>query len=235
MPFKDLQKAKECARFNYLERKKRAQPGYEEPTATSEQITLFFAYNLLKLYAKSEYARKKQAEYYSANPEKKREDKRRDYQKHREKRITAARNWVIKHPEIDKARKRKHYTDNRQEYLRRANLCQIKLRKTIQKRLRDSLSARIYSALKIGSTKSARTLELLGCSIEELRDYLEKQFSIGMTWENYGFRGWHIDHKKPCASFDLSIPEEQKKCFHFTNLQPLWMEDNFSKGRRYAD
>lgn len=50
-----------------------------------------------------------------------------------------------------------------------------------------------------------------------------------MSWENYGIRGWHIDHIKPCASFDLSIIEEQKECFHYTNLQPLWWHENLAK------
>jgi hypothetical protein len=72
-------------------------------------------------------------------------------------------------------------------------------------------------------------MELLGCSISDFRKYLEKQFSEGMTWDNHGFNGWHIDHIKPCASFDLTIPEEQQKCFHYSNMQPLWAQDNLSK------
>jgi hypothetical protein len=56
---------------------------------------------------------------------------------------------------------------------------------------------------------------------------LEKQFTKGMNWKNYG--KWHIDHIKPCASFDLSLEHEQKLCFHFTNLQPLWAKDNIRK------
>ena len=52
----------------------------------------------------------------------------------------------------------------------------------------------------------------------------------GMTWENYG--EWHLDHMRPCASFNLEDPEEQKKCFHWTNLQPLWAKDNLAKSDR---
>jgi hypothetical protein len=51
-----------------------------------------------------------------------------------------------------------------------------------------------------------------------------------MNWSNYGLHGWHIDHIRPCASFDLSKSEEQRKCFHYTNLQPLWAKENLSKG-----
>jgi len=51
-----------------------------------------------------------------------------------------------------------------------------------------------------------------------------------MSWDNYGYRGWHIDHIRPCASFDLTDPEQQRECFHYTNLQPLWWQDNLRKG-----
>ena len=73
-------------------------------------------------------------------------------------------------------------------------------------------------------------MTLLGCTIEEMRTFLEAEFEEGMTWDNYG--EWHVDHIRPCASFNLEDPEEQKKCFHWTNLQPLWAADNLAKGDR---
>lgn len=91
------------------------------------------------------------------------------------------------------------------------------------------LRSRTRSAIK-GVVKSARTLELLGCSTEHLRNHLEAQFQPGMTWKNHGTKGWHIDHKRPCASFNLADPAQQKECFHWTNLQPLWAIDNIIKG-----
>jgi hypothetical protein len=83
-----------------------------------------------------------------------------------------------------------------------------------------------------GRFKSKRTIELLGCSIEEVWNHLESKFKSGMTKENHGL--WHIDHIKPCASFDLTDPEQQAICFHYTNLQPLWAVDNRRKGSRYG-
>ena len=73
-------------------------------------------------------------------------------------------------------------------------------------------------------------IKMLGCSFEFLRNYIESKFLEGMTWENHGYYGWHIDHIIPCSSFDLSIKENQFKCFHYTNLQPLWAFENLSKG-----
>ena len=88
------------------------------------------------------------------------------------------------------------------------------------------LRNRMILALK-GNPKLSTTMKLVGCSIELLKNHLKKQFTKGMTWVNYG--KWHIDHIRPCASFDLSKVSEQKKCFHYTNLQPLWAEENMRK------
>jgi hypothetical protein len=65
-------------------------------------------------------------------------------------------------------------------------------------------------------------MEYLGCTVAELHSHLESQFTEGMNWGNQGANGWHIDHRKPCASFDLTDPEQQLMCFHYTNLQPMW-------------
>ena len=102
-----------------------------------------------------------------------------------------------------------------------------------QARAAGALRTRIRRAIKdANASKSASSLELLGASIEEVRAHLEAQFKLGMTWDNWSFEGWHIDHIKPCASFDLTDPEQQKACFHYSNLQPLWAKDNLSKNDR---
>jgi len=101
-------------------------------------------------------------------------------------------------------------------------------------RLMGNLRHRVYMALKrSGTQKTDSTIELTGCTIKELRTHLETQFIDGMSWENYG--EWHVDHIKPCVSFNLEDPEEQKKCFHWTNLQALWALDNLRKGDKWED
>lgn len=105
-----------------------------------------------------------------------------------------------------------------------------KMRTDIHYRLKQKLSKRIWDALN-GICKSTTTEELIGCTIVELMAHFELQFTEGMSWENYG--KWHVDHIRPCASFDLSKESEQRECFNYTNLQPLWAFDNMSKGARY--
>lgn len=95
-------------------------------------------------------------------------------------------------------------------------------------RIKCNLRSRLSVVLG-GSKKSATTEKLLGCDYECARQHIENQFTDGMSWDNYGLYGWHIDHITPCASFDLSDPEQQRQCFHYTNLQPLWAEDNLKK------
>jgi hypothetical protein len=99
------------------------------------------------------------------------------------------------------------------------------------KKIACDLRSRIWSTLK-GKKKYSHFRELVGCSDDFLKEYLESLFQEGMTWHNHGQYGWHIDHIIPCSSFDLTDPEEQKKCFHYTNLQPLWWYDNIKKGTK---
>ena len=104
------------------------------------------------------------------------------------------------------------------------------------------MRSRVRDALKSFSTRKDRkhTIEYVGCSIEDLRTHLENQFEKEaercghpISWENQG--EWHIDHIKPCASFNLDLEEERHKCFHYTNLQPMWGPDNMSKHDTYDE
>ena len=101
-----------------------------------------------------------------------------------------------------------------------------------QHRLAHNCRVRVREMVKShGGIKSASTMELVGCSIQHLIEHFEQQFAAGMTWENMG--AWHIDHIRPCASFDLTDPAQQRECFHYTNLQPLWAEDNIRKSDKW--
>jgi hypothetical protein len=98
-------------------------------------------------------------------------------------------------------------------------------------RLLHNMRNRLGHAMA-GKAKSGGTVKLLGCSAPFLRDYIESRFLPGMTWENR--RMWHVDHIRPCASFDLTDPAQQIACFHYTNLQPLWATDNIKKNDKIA-
>lgn len=95
--------------------------------------------------------------------------------------------------------------------------------------MRHRLRNRIQAALRAQSgMKAKKTMQLIGCSVESLKIYIESKFRSGMTWENWG-SVWHMDHIIPCAIFDLTKPEHQIVCFHFSNLQPLLVRENILK------
>lgn len=123
---------------------------------------------------------------------------------------------------------RKILNKNYKEYEKNRKLTdsEFKLLKTLRSRLGCAIKRQ-------QSNKCDTTIELLGCSIFFLKIFLEAKFKEGMTWENHG--EWHIDHIKPCSLFNLLNEEEQKKCFHYTNLQPLWASENLSKGCKYMN
>ena len=92
--------------------------------------------------------------------------------------------------------------------------------------LRRRMASRINHALKGSKACSAMLPRLIGCSIGQLRRYLEVQFDGGMTWENHSIDGWHIDHVIPLASFDYNDAAQQKEAWHYSNLRPLWAKEN---------
>jgi len=135
--------------------------------------------------------------------------------------------------EATKQHKREWYARNKNKAMQSANIRKKERRRTEPNfRLRESISSRIRAAIKNGS-KSSQTLELLGCTIPELREHLETKFQTGMSWDNYGIKGWHVDHIRPCSSYNLSDPDQQRECFNHTNLQPLWATENLEKGDRF--
>jgi len=133
--------------------------------------------------------------------------------------------------ELKKEYDNQYYHRNKNIIIEKNRICNKQRRKkNLNYRLSQYLKCRIWKALK-GISKSARTMKLLSCSIDELKKHLEKRFKVGMSWKNYG--KWHVDHIRPCASFDLSKPNEQIKCFNYKNLQPLWAKENLEKNKYY--
>jgi hypothetical protein len=102
---------------------------------------------------------------------------------------------------------------------------QVKVAHRMRQRVRDAL------AWSKGARSWGAIWEIIGCTREQLLDHISGQFQTGMTWENMG--DWHIDHIRPCASFDLTDPKQQRQCFHFSNLQPLWAADNLAKSDKW--
>jgi hypothetical protein len=146
----------------------------------------------------------------------------------------AYKKWREKNKEYDKQRQARWRSENL-EYgkvwefenkNKRKEQKTLWLNKNPARKIAANLRTRLYHAI-IGR-KSASTMELVGCSIDKLKQHLESKFTEGMSWDNYG--KWHVDHIKPCASFDLSDPQQQRLCFNYKNLQPLWAADNLSKG-----
>jgi len=119
----------------------------------------------------------------------------------------------------------------KQEHIVAQDKCREKYTNDILYRLRVITRTRFKRALN-NKYKIDSPIKLIGCSIIELKKHIEKNFKSGMSWNNYNFYSWHIDHIKPCAMFDLTNIEEQKKCFHYTNLQPLWAKENLRKNSR---
>ena len=154
--------------------------------------------------------------------EKKREADKEYYNRpeNRERAKQRTRDWRKNNPEKAK--------ENKELYKPRRNQRARDKRATDPShKIRVNLGSRICKAVKHGH-KSAKTMDLIGCTIEELKQHLQGKFEDGMTFDNYG--EWHIDHITPCIAFNLLDPEEQRKCFNWENLQPLWAKDNMSKG-----
>ena len=107
-------------------------------------------------------------------------------------------------------------------------------------RISKTLRERIRILVK-KKDRSKGSIKLIGCSVAKLLKHLEEQFyqhpQSGelMTWENYGVHGWHVDHIRPCASFDLEDKKQQLECFNYKNLQPMWAEENLSKHASWND
>lgn len=187
----------------------------------------------------------------SKNRDKAREASRSHYEKNRNSYRIRRQQYRIKYPEKLSAAGKEYYQRNKEKVLERhrcyreSNLETTRqrnrkyqqqkwredfsywLKKTVGRRMRDALAAQSVK-------KHGRTISLVGCSAGELARHIEAKFLPGMSWGNYGYRGWHIDHIIPLAKFDLADPVQQAAAFHYTNLQPLWAKDNLRKSDKVS-
>jgi len=191
-------------------------------------------------YQRNAYAIKERSKKWARNhKEIVNERARKNYEKNPEEIKKRSRDYNFNNKEKISTNKKRYYFENKETIIKK----QIKynaarLKTDLNFKIKITLSTRIRSALKnANATKKNRTIEYLGISIPEFRKHMEKQFYINpktnemMSWENIG--KWHIDHIIPCASYDLTDIKAQKKCFHYTNLRPLWAEENLKKGAKF--
>jgi hypothetical protein len=186
--------------------------------------------------------------YYIKNKERISLRCKKNYIKNKERILKKCKEYYEKNKKIINKRKRNYQKlyclRNKEKVLKWAKKARIKRKDKFNKYIRDRLKtdinfklrktirARIRVALK-NYKKRSKTLKLLGVNnIIVAKKHLEKSFKPGMSWKNHG--KWHIDHIKPCSSFDLTKASEQRECFHYTNLQPLWASENLSKGNRIS-
>lgn len=181
---------------------------------------------------------------YENNRNSKKIANRKSYLKNKEQRRAAARakrqdpDFLVK----EKERSKKYRLNNaveliqkKQEYYQKnKHIINEKYRQKrqidINFRLQNNMRSRLSHALK-QKTKGGKTVQYIGCSIEEFKKHIESKWQPGMTWDNYGKNGWHIDHIIPCYRFDFSKEDDIKKCFHYSNMQPLWALDNMRKNK----
>ena len=114
---------------------------------------------------------------------------------------------------------------------KRNNYRNNKLKTDIQYKLCHNLRSRLNHAIN-NNQKVGSAVKDLGCTIDELKIHLESKFQSRMNWDNWTIDGWHIDHIKPLASFDLTDRQQFLEACHYTNLQPLWADENLSKGKK---
>lgn len=169
----------------------------------------------------------KTQQYYIDNKERINKQSKTTYELNREHYIKKHTQYGKDNPEV----RRKHtakYLKSNPDYYKAYR--KHRYHNDPQFKLRVILGTRLNKALKTHS-KSTSILNLIGCSMDELKEHIEKQFTDVMSWENHGIY-WEIDHILPCDSFNLIDIEQQKQCFHYSNLQPLPKIDNRIKSNK---
>ena len=134
-------------------------------------------------------------------------------------------------------KRKEYYQKNREKTIKQTTEYQNKKRQNDPIfKLERNLRCRLYHAIRSqNAEKKFKTFDLTGCTFEYLQKHIENQFYDEMSWENYGKSGWEVDHIKPICKFNLLDDDELKKCFHYTNLQPLWEKENRKKSGKYQE
>jgi hypothetical protein len=167
------------------------------------------------------------------NKEKYRAQQRKRYELNKERLIEESKDYYEENKHKNKI-KRDTYRKQNKERLYQTQ--RLRYKNDINYKLSQNLRNRIKNAIiKNKDLSDIKARELLGCTLEEVRIYIESRFTEGMSWTNYGLKGWHIDHIKPINTFDLSDSEQRKQCFHYTNLRPLWAKDNLKRPHNGSD
>jgi hypothetical protein len=170
--------------------------------------------------------------YYLENKENHQNNSKRYYNNNKEKVIQNSIYFQNNNPELKKSYYNKWAKNNR-EYFKKWRQNQWDNNPNF--RLRITLGNRLNECLKKSKTnKDSNIIELLGCSLDKLKTFLESKFTPEMNWDNHG-KVWEIDHIKPCASFNLTDIKQQQECFHYSNLQPLFKTTEISESFGYKN
>jgi len=173
--------------------------------------------------------------YWAKNPDARKQINERYREKNREKIRERSRVWRAENREKCREWRRARYLGSKEQSVSKGNAYR-KARSKVDPvfRFSQTLRGRINKTLVRGHA-TPRTVELLGCSFDMLKAHLESRFTDGMSWSNYGYRGWHIDHVIPLCYFDLTDGTDLKNCFHFLNLSPKWAWENQAKSGTFHD
>jgi len=164
-------------------------------------------------------------EYQAQNKERIKQYRKQYYKQNKEK----IKQYIKQYAEHSKEIKKKYYEENKTAINKqKLNYSRQKIKEDIDFKLLVCLRSRLTMALK-HNYKTSCTKELLDCTISEFRKLLEEQFDEGMSWDNYGRNGWHLDHILPCARFDFGKAAHQRVCFNYRNTQPMWGSENILK------
>jgi hypothetical protein len=227
--------------FNRLCKKCRKAYYEQRRDVESKEHKTYYSLNKSKIIARvrryreqedyREMERKTAKLYRESHKEEKREMDKQYRLENKEEIRLSYKQYREKNRELIKVKKAQYYQKNKPQINARHK---HRLQSDVNCRITANLRSRLWDALKHQNAKKTNhTMDLVGCSIEFLKKYLEQMFLRGMTWDNYGRNGWSIDHIRPCALFDLTKEEEQGKCFHYKNLRPMWETDNFKKNSFY--